>query len=230
MKYQAVIFDLFGTLVEKYPLEVYRQELREMADTVNAPQEEFMRWWFDTYNDRGTGVFQSYEANIEYICEKLDVRAESDGINRAIEICRSYTKNCLKVKPETIDILTDIRAGGYKTGLINDCGVEIARVFNKLELAPLIDTVILSCRVGMQKPDPRIYRMATDIMQVYPENCLYIGDGDSNELTGATRAGMKAVLVRNPEEDRDNVYREQFEGDTWQGPAITSLQEVMSLL
>ena len=230
MKYQAVIFDLFGTLVEKYPLEVYRQELRDMADAVNAPQEEFIRWWFDTYNDRGTGVFQSYEANIEYICGKLGVRAESAGINQAIEICRSYAKNCLKVKADTIDLLTDIRAGGYKTAVISDCGVEIARVFDKLELAPLFEAVVLSCRVGMQKPAPRIYQIATDIMQVAPENCLYIGDGDSNELTGATRAGMKAVLIRNPKEDRDNVYRESFEGDTWQGPVITSLREVMELL
>jgi putative hydrolase of the HAD superfamily len=230
MKYKAVIFDLFGTLVEKYPLETYRQELREMAAAVNAPDEEFVRWWFDTYNDRGTGVFQSYEANIEYICEKLDVRAESAGISRAIEICRSYANHYLKIKSDAISLLTNIKTGGYKTGLISDCGVEIARVFNKLEFAPLFDAVILSCRVGVQKPDARIYRMATDIIKVETDDCLYIGDGDSNELTGATRAGMNAVLIRNPEEDRDNVYRENFEGDTWQGPVITSLPEVMDLL
>ena len=230
MKYQAVIFDLFGTLVEKYPLVAYRQELREMAAAVNTPQEEFTRWWFDTYNDRGMGIFQSYEENIEYICEKLGVRAKSAGISRAIEICRSYANNYLKVKPDTIDLLTDIKAGGYKTGLISDCGVEIARVFDKLELAPFFDAVVLSCRVGLQKPAPRIYQIATDIIKADPRDCLYIGDGDSNELTGATKAGMKAVLLRNPEEDRDNVYRENFEGDTWQGPTITSLREVMKLL
>jgi putative hydrolase of the HAD superfamily len=230
MRYKAVIFDLFGTLVEKYPLEAYRRELQEMAAAISAPEEEFVRWWFDTYNDRGIGVFQSYEANIEYICDKLEILPESVGISRAIEICRSYAKNYLKIKPDTIDLLTDIKTDGYKTGVISDCGVEIARVFDKLELAPLFDVVVLSCRVVMQKPDPRIYRMATDIIQVDPEDCLYIGDGDSNELTGATRAGMYAVLIRNPEEDRDNVYRENFEGDTWQGPVITSLREVMDLL
>jgi putative hydrolase of the HAD superfamily len=230
MKYKAVIFDLFGTLVEKYPLEAYRQELREMATAVSAPEEEFILWWFDTYNDRGTGVFQNYETNIEFICEKLGVRAESVGISRAIEICRSYAKNYLKVKPDAISLLTNIKAGGYKTGIISDCGVEIARVFDRLELAPFFDAVVLSCRVGMQKPDPRVYQMAADIIQVDPEDCLYIGDGDSNELTGAKRVGMKAVLIRNLKEDRDNVYRENFEGDTWQGPVITSLWEVIDLL
>ena len=68
------------------------------------------------------------------------------------------------------------------------------------------------------------------ILHCEPEDCLYIGDSDSNELTGATRAGMDVVLIRNPEEDRDNVYRENFEGDTLQGPVITSLREVMDLL
>ena len=42
--------------------------------------------------------------------------------------------------------------------------------------------------------------------------------------------GMVPVLIRNPDENRDNVYRTNFEGDTWPGPVITSLKEVPNLL
>jgi putative hydrolase of the HAD superfamily len=229
-KYTAVIFDLFGTLVEKFPLDAYRKELREMADAISAPQEEFIRWWFATYNDRGMGVFQSYEANIEYICGKIEITADSAGIRRAIEICREYAKYYLKTRPYAEELLADVRVKGLKTGLISDCGVEIAKLYDDFTIAPLLDVAVLSCRVGTQKPDPRIYRVATERLDVRPEDCLYIGDGDDNELSGATQAGMTAVLIRDPGEDRDNVYRENYEGDMWQGPVITSLQEVLKLL
>ena len=85
-------------------------------------------------------------------------------------------------------------------------------------------------RLRLQKPDPRIYRIAVEKLAVRPEACLYIGDGDGNELTGAAEAGMHPVLIRNPDEDRNNVIRLNYQGDDWQGPAISSLTEIYALL
>ena len=80
MKYAAVIFDLFGTLVDKFSLEEHRIILRQMASVVSAPPDDFTRLWFDTYDERGMGIFQSYEVNIEYICQKLGVKPANSHV------------------------------------------------------------------------------------------------------------------------------------------------------
>lgn len=230
MKYKAVIFDLFGTLVDKVPMDVYYNELRDMAITVSVSPDDFRRWWFDTYDDRGMGKFKSYEANIEYICNNLGIHTDENQIIHAVEIVREYGARYIKPRQYTVELLTQLKSEGYKTGLISDCGVEIPKIMAKLRITPLLDTAVYSCLIGTQKPDPRIYQLTADKLRVRPEECLYIGDGDSHELTGALQVGMHPVLIRNLDEDRNNVYRTNFEGDEWDGPVITSLHEVLDII
>jgi putative hydrolase of the HAD superfamily len=230
VKYQAVIFDLYGTLVDKYPLKAYKNVLREMASLISAPPDEFIKLWFDTYDERGLGIFQSYEANIEYICKKLGVTVDNSCITLAMKTEYDYRVRFMKLRPHATETLTRLKSRSFKTGLISDCGVEVPKLFNDMPLSRFIDVATFSCLVGVQKPDPRIYQLTAARLAVKPEACLYVGDGDSNELTGALQAGMYPVLIRNPEEDRSDVYRTDFEGDKWPGPIISSLKEVLSLL
>lgn len=230
MKYAAVVFDLFGTLVDKFSLAEHRKILQQMASAVSAPPDDFTRLWFDTYDERGMGIFQSYEANIEYMCQKLGVKTDNSRLTLAVKINREGGARLIKPRPHATELLSYLKKENYKTGLISDCGVEIPKIFNNMPFAPLIDVAVFSCLVGMQKPDPRIYQLTAERLAVKPGDCLYIGDGDSNELTGALQAGMHPALIRNPTEERTDVYRTYFEGDDWQGSVISSLREVMALV
>ena len=99
-----------------------------------------------------------------------------------------------------------------------------------MPFAPLVDVAVFSCLEGVQKPAPRIYQLAVERLAVRPENCLYIGDGDSQELTGASQVGMYPVLIRNPDEDSTDVHRVDYEAGEWEGPVISSLREVLTLV
>ena len=71
-RYDAVIFDLFGTLVAGLGREAYHVSLRQMAVALGAPVEEFTRLWNkETANQRLIGALKSPEENIEYIREVL---------------------------------------------------------------------------------------------------------------------------------------------------------------
>jgi len=93
---------------------------------------------------------------------------------------------------------------------------------------PLFDATVFSCLAGVRKPDPAIYLLATEQLAVRPEECLYIGDGSSHELTGAANVGMHPVLIRVPYEDEPGTYR--IDPEQWDGPRISSLTEVLALL
>lgn len=54
----------------------------------------------------------------------------------------------------------------------------------------------MSYEVKMQKPDTRIYEEAANLLEVALNDCIFIGDGGSNELEGAEMAGMKAIQAK----------------------------------
>ena len=56
MKYSAVIFDLFGTLVQSLPSQKYRVVLQRTASALSVPRDEFAQLWFDTAHERNIGA------------------------------------------------------------------------------------------------------------------------------------------------------------------------------
>jgi putative hydrolase of the HAD superfamily len=230
MNYQAVIFDLFGTLIDKFPLREHQEALKQMAATVSAPADDFIKLWFDTFNERDLGVFQRIEENVAYICQRLDIHSDDGNIKAAARINLDYAAKNMKARPDAVETLSMLRERGYKTGLITNCGAAIPPILEKMPLSSWLDVSVFSPFVGIHKPDPRIYMVAVERLAVKPEDCLYIGDGDCKELTGAANIGMNPILIRDPDEDRANVHRVDYEADDWKGPAISSLKEIWALL
>jgi len=229
MKYQAVIFDLFGTLVNNTSLEEHEGVMAEVASVLSVPADDFGRLWLDTADERVIGAFQSNEANIEHICRRLGVRPVDTQIRLATQIFAGNPASLMKkLRANAIDVLSQLKSEGYKIGLISDCSPTVPLIWKETPLSSLIDVAIFSCSVGLQKPDPRIYYLATEQLAVEPENCLYVGDGSSQELTGASQVGMYPVLIRVPDEESTNPYR--INAEEWDGPAISSLSEVLTLV
>ncbi len=229
MKYKAIIFDLFGTLIDNFSYEEYRRTLVAIASALSAPPDDFADLWFDLFEERMSGALESPVGVIEHICRELGVCPDNTQIEHATSIRLDMTTNMISVRPDAVQVLSELKSEGYKTGLISDCSHEMPATWEKLPLAPLIDITAFSCVEGITKPDPRIYQMVTDQLGVQPKDCLYVGDGSSQELAGAARAGMSPVLIRVPGDgDDDNPYR--IKSYEWDGPKISSLSDVLKLV
>jgi len=228
VKYHAVIFDLFGTLVDIYSTREYEQVLSEMAAALCADCEGFARAWFGTLTPRVTGALPTVEATVKYVCQALGVPSDAVQTAEAAGIRLAFTRRALAPRRDAVATLAALKATGRKTGLISDCSAEVPLLWPQTPFAPLVDVPVFSCVAGFRKPDPRIYRLACDGLGVAPQSCLYVGDGNSGELAGATKAGMSAVLIRAPYEDPDDSYRPEEE--TWDGPAISALEDVLTLV
>ena len=226
MKYKAVIFDLFGTLVPSFSEREYREILRKMALILSAPPQDFWTLWAETFSESILGAIPGIEAKIAQIGYKMGIEFPIVQIREAGDMMSAYSASCMLPRPEAVEVLSQLKLKGLKLGLISDCSSDAPELWKKTALAPLVDVAVFSCLVGMRKPDPRIYRLAIQQLAVEPEDCLYIGDGSSCELTGASKMGMQAAqLYVSGEKD---AYR--VDTEDWEGKIITSLREVLELV
>ncbi|HEY33126.1 MAG TPA: HAD family hydrolase [Dehalococcoidia bacterium] len=228
MKYKAVIFDLFGTLIDNFSAEEYFGVLREMASVLSAPEEEFTNLWLGTFDERATGLIKSLGANIDHVCQKLNLLVDDRQVELAAQIRFDFETRSVIPRPDAIKVLSCLKSAGYKTGLVTDCSSELTTMWEETPLAPLIDVPVFSCVAGIKKPDPRIYLLATEQLGVQPEECLYVGDGSSQELSGAASVGMSPVLIRVPSDESIHYYR--IDAEDWDGPSVSSLSEVLKLV
>ena len=226
MKYMAIIFDLFGTLVDSYSVQGYNRLLTDMASALELPGEDFSKLWRDTTYERGIGIFKTTEESIRYICNKLKVSVSDENIRKCEHIRLETTRKGLTPKNGAVDILKRLRGLGHKIGLITNCSAEVPLLWTNTEFSHLFDVTIFSASVGMKKPDPQIYNLACEQFGVEPNECLYFGDGDGNELTGASQFGMDAVMIRDPNE-LDPYRLVEVE---WDGRKIENYTEILDLI
>ena len=226
MKFQAVIFDLFGTLVDDFATSV-GQTYTELAKALQVPIEQFMPLWRQTTKMRSDGTFQTVEASIEHVCSIMGVRVRPEQMAKAVEIRLQQTRRALEPRPEAVATVARLKDEGYKLGLLSNCSIEIPILWPQTTFAHLFDSAIFSSRERLKKPDPRIYHLACESLGVIPERCLYVADGENHELTAAAKVGLHSVLIRNA--SRDNGSELLREAREWPGSAISTLPDVLTL-
>ena len=105
------------------------------------------------------------------------------------------------LRPEMVEALTRVKAR-FKTGCItnnlpaNAIGSHSGRSLYIAEVMVLFDHVIESAKIGLRKPDPRIYQMMVETLKVDPKNCVYLDDLGVN-LKPAREMGMTTIKVLN---------------------------------
>jgi putative hydrolase of the HAD superfamily len=227
MNYTAVIFDLFGTLVDDFVLSVGQMHA-ELAAALAVPYEQFMQLWRQTSEMRTLGAFQTVEASIEYVCAALGTELTAGQMTRAVEIRLRHTERALEPRPNAVATLLRLKEAGYKTGLLSNCSIEIPILWPDTAFAGLIEKPVFSSRERLKKPDPRIYRLACERLGIAPAGCLYIADGENHELAAAADVGLHPVLIRTPsQETHSEVHREARE---WEGDRISTLSEAVELV
>ena len=234
MKYAAVIFDLFGTLVGDLVGPRYTDVLMRIASVLSLPANDFRRMWSNTFYARNTGAFQSVKVLLVHICRELSVQTKDDDVELAAQIRQDYAR-LIMTRPRigTVDTLSQLRQRGHKLGLLSNCTPDAPVIWPETPFAPLFNVTVFSCSVGLMKPDHRIYQLTVERLGVESKDCLYVSNGQSGELRGAYEMGMYPVLITPdadeeflsvPPEDEETALAEQ------EGTVFSSLEEVLTLV
>jgi putative hydrolase of the HAD superfamily len=95
----------------------------------------------------------------------------------------------------TREALDRLRAGGLRLAVVSNSDGRVEEALVAAGLRDCFDVVLDSALVGVEKPDPAIFRAALAALGVAPAEALYIGDLYDVDVVGARAAGMEAVLL-----------------------------------
>jgi putative hydrolase of the HAD superfamily len=222
--YRAVVFDFFGTLtrsVRRGPQHA------DIARTLGCDPDVVVGVLDRTFRTRACGNFGSAEATLRWVTEQAGGHPRAAQLAAAMPARIAALLADTKLRADAVSALTALKDRGLATALVSDCTHELPAFLPGLPVADLLDARVFSVQVGVCKPDPRIYLAACDQLGVRPEECLYVGDGGSHELTGAEAVGMTAVRLAAP----DLTGHLSFDPDTaFTGPSVTSLTEVLGFV
>jgi putative hydrolase of the HAD superfamily len=108
---------------------------------------------------------------------------------------RFGTASAWEVYPEVREVLAELRRSGFKLGIVSNWDPRLPELLAELELAPYFDAIVYSAKVGVEKPDRRIFARAIADLGVDPGAVLHVGDSQIEDVEGAMAAGMRAVRV-----------------------------------
>nr|AWM11370.1 HAD family hydrolase [Bradyrhizobium symbiodeficiens] len=187
-----MIFD-FGGVLTSSPFEAFARFETERG----LPVDIIRRTNAANHLENAWARFERAEIDIDafdelFATESLALGAEVRGRD-VLPLLQGH------LRPEMVEALKRIKAQ-FKTGCItnnlpaNAIGSMTGRSLYIAEVMVLFDHVIESAKIGLRKPDPRIYRLMVETLKVDPGNCVYLDDLGVN-LKPAREMGMTTIKV-----------------------------------
>jgi putative hydrolase of the HAD superfamily len=101
-----------------------------------------------------------------------------------------------KPDPNLPGLLAQLRAHGFRLGIISNWDLRLRPLLHALGLAGSFDVIVISAEVGFAKPDPAIFLRAADDLGLAPQEILHVGDDLHHDFLGARQAGLQSVLLQ----------------------------------
>jgi len=166
------------------------------ADILGIKHEQWTNQLVEKSPDRLLGKIMDPFKIIENLVHSIDPNIPDNIVEKAFENrLMGMREALLNISGENITALKKLKKAGKKLGLISNADYLEIDSWADSPLAPLFESTIFSCQVGFVKPQPEIYKLCLNELEVSPGNSVFVGDGGSNELIGARGIGMKTIMM-----------------------------------
>lgn len=207
-RFDAVIFDLGGVMTE--PLFRNRHDIDPMyMNLVAFFLNEFRDHYHLTTGAHDLHLLEMGKISDDEFFDRMCARYAETGkepIDPRTAQSVIFGRGMV-ASSAMADAVRQVRDAGYRTALLTNISRSgEALVRELIPVEELFDVVVDSSRVGLRKPDPRIYELTCERLQVTPDRCLFIDDLECN-VDAARSLGIEAMQCLDPVETADQVVR-----------------------
>ncbi|HET6742330.1 MAG TPA: HAD family hydrolase [Kribbella sp.] len=217
---KVLLTDLFSTLISGGDSERDVVNAR-MGAMLGVDPSTFQAAFDASSYERFIGAYGDLPSTLRVIAERCGGTPTDEQVQQATALRRTLAQRLLGRPPTaTLETLAAFKAAGWRIGLVSNITAETQLQWPTSPLAQYYDATTFSAEVGAAKPDPAIYKAACAALDTTPADCVFIGDGNDNELTAAAALGMHTIRTI---EHANNA-------PTWTGPTVTTFAALRELL
>lgn len=235
---EVLFLDLGDTLVRADPSwsGVYMAALRDLGvdvtdEALGGAFTAAMRsdhWNFEgPFEATREAAWSRITAFDQLVLDELGHPDQDESVFRAIE-SRFASREAWHVFPDVMPALDALRAAGVRLVLISNWVWDAPELLHELELAAHFEALVISARVGFQKPHEAIFRHALDVANVRPERTVHVGDQYRADVLGSRALGIRSVLIDR--RGRDHAELGVPPDEVARVPLIRDLTELLALL
>lgn len=232
MRYTAILFDLYGTLVDIHTEDDAPGVWRKLAlfygyHGAHYTPRELRAAFHAGMAAQNATAGQSYEGYpdmpvepvlAELFCRKGAGENAAANAVAAAQVLRIAQTRYIRLYPGVKPALAALRAAGHTLILLSNAQAAFtAPELRMLGLEPCFDAVYLSSDYLCRKPDPHFFAVPLRELALDPAACLMIGNDAATDIAGAKRAGMAAFYLHSnisPQPDPADLALADY---TWQG-------------
>lgn len=193
---KAVLFDFGGTLdADGIPWKDRFYPLY-LAEHVEVDWDRYERAYYDGDDALTARRLSDCSFRESLMLQVTGVLAALHRTDTALasRLCDRFLKDSLEKIASNRDILRNLSAR-FRLGIVSNYYGNLERVCEECGLTPLMSVVVDSARVGFTKPDPRIFQVALDTLQLKPQEVIFVGDSLPRDMEGARRLGMPHIWL-----------------------------------
>jgi putative hydrolase of the HAD superfamily len=184
---RTVIFD-YGEVISLTPSKADRAVLTGLAGVdggADGAAERFWRayWAHRDGLDQGTAGVAAYWRAIG---DEVGVQWDEARVH---ELWIADFRGWLSVNPATIEVISDLRAGGTRLALLSNAGRDFGSYFRHGPLGDFFEACYVSGELGLLKPSPEIYHQVLADLRITPAEAIFIDNREPN-VTGAQAVGI----------------------------------------
>lgn len=233
MKYRAVFFDAGDTLLAPHPSfsELFVMMMAEEGHILEVKQaekalEEGLNVAYRALQESDRPAWStSREDSMWYWGTVYQTALARLGISERVKelsefIYTRFTRyEAYRLFPDALPALEKLKQAGLHVGLISNFEEWLEGMLIEWEIAHLFDSLLISGKEGIEKPDAKIFEAALRRAAVRPDEAIYVGDNPQIDVVGASAVGMEPVLI-----DRKGRYKDHS------GIRIETLDELAEIV
>ena len=223
MKIKAVLLDFGGTLADgALDREPYHETIRSFL--ISHGYEVSMKNLKKALRKalgylekvRANGREMSFEEVYAIVLSNLGVKYDIDMLDNLHKYYRNHYKTHFFSCTEST--LVEL-SSKYKVALVsNAMSDQPKRLLTEAGLDRFFDLMYCSSDLGVRKPNPEIFNIVLDELEIEPTETVHVGDSVESDMYGAQKAGITGIWIKTPGQD------------PWSGYAINNICELSRFL
>jgi putative hydrolase of the HAD superfamily len=196
---RGVLFDLFHTLTD---VESNWSDLPWTSDVLGIDRTEWNAALTQRSRWRLAGEVRDARQIVATLARELRPDISDEVIDQAVAVrIERFRHTFQRIPEDNVRLIDDLRRIGVRTALVSNADAMEVAAYGSSPLAGRFDAEVFSCEVGLVKPETEIYLHALRALDLDASECIFVGDGGSNELEGARSVGLQSVFVSIGVED-----------------------------